>query len=90
MPAVAIFDQQEASRVTDQWVQVYGEARGQVRGETIGQARAVLRVLATRGFDVPEPVRVRVLACKDLATLDRWLAVAVNTSSVDAFGRALE
>ncbi|MEI7892349.1 MAG: Uma2 family endonuclease, partial [Myxococcales bacterium] len=39
VPAVAIFDQQEASRVTDQWVHVDGETIGQARGETIGQAR---------------------------------------------------
>ncbi|MEI7893986.1 MAG: hypothetical protein WCI05_12910, partial [Myxococcales bacterium] len=74
--------------------QARGETIGQARGETIGQARgraqSVLGVLAARGFHVPEPVRVRVLACNDLATLDRWLAVAVNTSSVEAFGRALE
>ncbi|MEI7893017.1 MAG: hypothetical protein WCI05_07995 [Myxococcales bacterium] len=87
---MAIFDQQEASRVTDQWVQVYGEARGQVRGETIGQARAVLRVLATRGFHVPEPLRVRVLACMDLATLDRWLDAAISAPSMEAFGCALD
>jgi hypothetical protein len=33
---------------------------------------------------------VRVLACNDLAMLDRWLAVAMSAPSVEAFGRVLE
>ena len=47
-----------------------------------GKAEAILKVLATRGLDVPTDVRERVLACKDLALLDTWLTRAVTATSV--------
>jgi len=47
-----------------------------------GKAEAILKVLATRGVEVPTDVRERVLACKDLALLDTWLTRAVTATSV--------
>jgi hypothetical protein len=47
------------------------------RAITEGKAEAVLAVLAARGLTVGDEPRRRVLACTDLATLDRWLARAV-------------
>lgn len=81
LPVTAIFDQIEARRYGDEWVQ----ARTQERA----QAEAVLAVLRLRGIDVPEAVRDRVLACRDLATLGLWLAAAVASPTAEAFAGQL-
>jgi hypothetical protein len=60
-----------------------GEAQGEAKGEAKGRAHALLTVLATRGVEVPEPARERIVACADLEVLDRWLARAVSAMSVD-------
>jgi hypothetical protein len=62
-----------------------GKAEGEAKGEAKGKAEAVLAVLGARNIDVPAATRERLLACTDLATLDRWLVVAVTASSVDEF-----
>ena len=38
-------------------------------------------IMATRGIEVPEALRDRVLACTDVTTLDVWLARAVTATS---------
>jgi hypothetical protein len=48
-----------------------------------GEARAVLTVLEARGVAVPAEVRERILACTDLAQLDRWLHRASTATTVD-------
>jgi len=55
----------------------YGE------GEAKGEAKAVLAVLATRGIDVPEDVRVRISECSDIEQLESWVVRAVTVDSVD-------
>jgi Uma2 family endonuclease len=77
LPVAAFFDPAEARRYNDEWV----EARA--------QAESVLAFLRARGFDVPEPVRGRVLAARDSATLGRWIALAATASSIDAFAHGL-
>jgi hypothetical protein len=52
-------------------------------GETVGQAKAILKVLVTRGIAVPERLRARILECSDAATLDRWLIRAVTARSAE-------
>jgi hypothetical protein len=47
-----------------------------------GQAEAVLTVLRVRGIDVPDALRERILAQKDLAQLKRWLEKAAVASSI--------
>jgi predicted transposase/invertase (TIGR01784 family) len=54
-----------------------GEAVGFARGETAGQARTILTILAVRGIAVDGETRARIAACTDAATLDRWAARAV-------------
>jgi predicted transposase/invertase (TIGR01784 family) len=54
-------------------------------GETVGQAKAILKVLATRGIAVHERLRARILECSDAATLDRWLIRAVTAHSAEDF-----
>lgn len=60
------------------------EARGEARGRAAGKAEDVLTVLAARGLEIPDPIRARVLACADLATLDRWITRAVAVESAAA------
>jgi hypothetical protein len=54
-------------------------------GRTEGEARALLAVLRARGIAVPDTVRERVFAQKELARLERWVeraAVAASLSEV--------
>ncbi len=60
-----------------------GRAEGIAEGKAEGEAVAVLRVLAARGFQITDTQRERVLGCRDLAVLDRWLDRAVTAASVD-------
>jgi Uma2 family endonuclease len=57
-----------------------GEARGRAEGEARGRAEGVMRVLETRGFEVPGDLRAHILACADLERLDRWLARALTVA----------
>jgi predicted transposase/invertase (TIGR01784 family) len=66
--------------MAERWKQE-GEARGEARGEAKGKAEAILAVLAARGIDVSEDWRGQVLACPDVATLNRWLERAVTAAS---------
>jgi len=61
-----------------------GHTEGLTEGRTEEAARNVLTVLRTRGFAVPDAVRERILAQKDLERLERWLEKAVVAASVNA------
>jgi hypothetical protein len=52
-------------------------------GVARGEAKSVLAVLAARNVAVPEDARVRIARCRNLATLDRWLAIAVTATAVE-------
>ncbi len=52
-------------------------------GRAKGQASAVLKVLAARQLSVAEEQKSRILACTDLARLDRWIERAITVTSVD-------
>lgn len=58
--------------------------QGREEGAIEAKAKAVLDVLETRGLAVPDEVRRRVLATKDLSTLDRWTRSAVLVPSASA------
>jgi Uma2 family endonuclease len=77
LPIAALFDDAEASRFINGWV----GARA--------RAQSILQVLATRKLSADDALRARVLACTDGATLDRWLALAVTCTSIEAFAQAL-
>jgi hypothetical protein len=51
-------------------------------GLTQAQVNGVLTVLRVRGIAVPDAVRERILAEKDLARLERWLERAVVATSI--------
>jgi hypothetical protein len=70
-------------------VKLYGtweDAKVQARAEEA--ARSVLTVLRTRGINVPEAARERILAQKDPKRLERWLEKAVVATSVTEVIRA--
>jgi predicted transposase/invertase (TIGR01784 family) len=55
---------------------------GLAEGQARGRAEAVLRLLAVREIAVDERTRTRILACKDLDMLDRWLDQALRVTSL--------
>jgi hypothetical protein len=59
-----------------------GRAEGEVKGEAKGRASYLLRTLAARGVHVDDSFRQRVLACKDVETLDRWFDRALNAHTL--------
>jgi Uma2 family endonuclease len=81
LPVAAFFDETEARRFTDGWV----EARTEIRTEIRTEGRAVLTVLGARGLVIDERTRARVLAAADLPTLERWLVLATTAPSSTAF-----
>lgn len=57
------------------------------QGLAEGKAEGVLRVIEARGFTVPEELAQRVRACRDIPTLDAWLARAATLPDVaELFG----
>ena len=66
-----------------------GRRQGHKEGQTLGLATALLTVLRARHIAVPSAARRRILAEKDPARLERWLARAsVNTTLASVFGDA--
>jgi hypothetical protein len=43
----------------------------------------LLRILAARGFDVPDAVRERIMSCTDPAELEKWGDKAVRAASLE-------
>ena len=60
-----------------------GKAEGESKGKAEGKSEALLAVLTARGVEVPEVVKQKILACRDLATLDRLLVQAATATSPD-------
>ncbi|HEY3356073.1 MAG TPA: hypothetical protein VGQ83_22665 [Polyangia bacterium] len=56
-------------------------AEGQAEGKAEGMAGGLLTVLSLRGLAVSPARRARILACRDLARLERWIARAVTAAS---------
>ncbi len=61
---------------------IEGKIEGKIEGRAEEAARSVLTVLRIRGIAVPDAARERVLAQKDLVTLERWLEKAATASSI--------
>jgi predicted transposase/invertase (TIGR01784 family) len=60
-----------------------GKTEGKTEGETSGRIAALLAVLMARGLSVSAEARARIEACKDVITLDRWIARAVTAASIE-------
>ena len=59
-----------------------GEAKGEARGRTEGEARAVLAILRARGIAVPDDIRTRITTCTDLDQLDTWVHRAATATTI--------
>jgi hypothetical protein len=60
----------------------YGAAQ-RAEGKVEGKAEAVLGILAARAIPVSNESRARIEACRDPATLDRWIARAITAVSAE-------
>ena len=60
-----------------------GKTDGRKEGQAEGEADAILKVLSTRGIQVPGDARARIRACGDTRQLDTWLRRAVTAASAD-------
>lgn len=58
-----------------------GRDEGRVEGRVAERAESILKLLAVRGIRVSSQARQRILACQDLATLDRWFTRAVQATT---------
>jgi hypothetical protein len=52
------------------------------QGRARGRAESILRILTARGVSVGEAARQSILACTDVATLDRWFDRALNATAL--------
>jgi hypothetical protein len=77
LPVAALFDEAEARRYNDEWVQAKE------------RARSVLAVLEARGIAVSESLGARVLATNDTEVLAKWLALAMTAPSAEALVAAM-
>jgi flagellar biosynthesis/type III secretory pathway protein FliH len=59
-----------------------GEEKGIQIGEARGEAKALLVVLRSRGFDIPKEVEQRIAECTDPVLLVSWLSRAATVSDV--------
>jgi predicted transposase/invertase (TIGR01784 family) len=67
------------------WVEglAEGEAKGEVKGEIKAKVWALLAVLAARNIPVGPEARARIEACKDGASLARWIVLAATAASAE-------
>ncbi len=61
---------------------VEGKIEGKIEGKVEGKAEDILAVLEARRLSATSEQRARILHCKDIAELDRWLRRAVTVPSV--------
>ena len=66
-----------------------GLDKGRTVGLSEGKAEALLTVLECKG-EVPEPLRRKILAEKDLTMLNDWLLRALSCESVQKFAATLK
>ena len=59
------------------------EAEGFSEGRIAGFIKALIAILRARGFTVSLEARARIDACKDIATLNRWILRAATAVSVE-------
>lgn len=62
---------------------VKGRVEGRAEGRVEGLKESLLRILEARGLPVADAQRERIVACRDAAVLDRWIAGALTARSVD-------
>jgi hypothetical protein len=73
----------EAHRPSCDRAQAEGTAESEARERSMGKAEALLMILKQRRLGITQGQARHVLACTELATLDRWLGRALSIASVD-------
>jgi hypothetical protein len=53
------------------------------RGKTEGEAKALLMILKRRGLAITDEQQRQIVACSELAILERWLDHALSVASVE-------
>ena len=66
---------------TARWAE--GLVEGETRGETRAKIAAILAILTARGVAVSDETRARIEACKNTASLDRWIVRAATAASAE-------
>ena len=61
-----------------------GLAEGRAEGKTEGKAEDVLTILSVK-FKVPEELKEEIMSQTDLEILDRWIVLAAQATSLEAF-----
>ena len=59
-----------------------GKNEGRAEGIQIGEAKALLVVLRSRGFDIPKEIEHRITECTDPVLLVSWLSRAATIADV--------
>jgi len=59
-----------------------GVAKGKAEGVAKGKAEALLKIVTQRGLTLTAEQRRRIMGCRDVAVLERWLDRALSVSSV--------
>ncbi|GAA2205172.1 hypothetical protein GCM10009850_007320 [Nonomuraea monospora] len=68
-----------------------GREEGREEGKIKEAAEAVLLVLASRGFNIPDSIHTMITSTKDLTQLHDWITRAVNAPTLqDLFGKPAE
>ncbi len=62
---------------------IEGRIEGRAEGRAEGEARSLLTVLDARGIEVSSDARALIMACTDVAQLERWIRRATTAMSVD-------
>lgn len=57
--------------------------KGFAKGQSEGEAKALLRILERRGIEVPEETREQILACGDTAQLEAWIDQAIVANNLE-------
>jgi hypothetical protein len=59
------------------------EARGEARGKASGKTDALLKLLSVRSIVVDDATRENIVACMDIATIDRWFERAITATTLE-------
>lgn len=83
VPDLSPEEQRIMTELRQRWEREKTELRSaaMAEGQAKGKAEGILTMLRARGLSVSESVRTRVLSCKDLSMLDRWLVRAATAGS---------
>jgi hypothetical protein len=86
LPVAALLDAAVVHRAVIEALMAQGNPEIQqlkAEGEARGEAKAILKILETRGIEVSPAQRQEILGCHDLGRLDHWLRRALVASAAE-------